>query len=60
MAQIKAKNGALGAAIITPVSGGFALEAGSEQNGRSWKSPETIFNSVEEAKAEAEKLWRPV
>lgn len=38
---------------------GYTLLAGSEDTGNLWKSPDTLFDTIGEAVAEAERLWRP-
>lgn len=59
MAPCFSKNGYYGCCWIISQPDGFTVEAGSNDTGNMWKSPDTVFETIEEAKAKAEELWRP-
>ena len=58
MASCFSKNGYYGCCWIIKVSDGYILEAGSNDTGNMWKSPDDIFETIEDAKEVAEKTWR--
>lgn len=58
IASILSRNGALGAVTLVEWVDGWTLEASSETDGKPWKSPDTVFPTAAEAKAEAERRWK--
>lgn len=65
MASCYSKNGYYGCAWIIKtqsddIEQGYWTEAGSEDTGNLWKSPNVVYPTIGEAVAEAERLWRPV
>ena len=58
-AQILSRNGGFGCVFIKKMGGKFWLEAASEMTGRMWKAPLDPFDTVADAKAEAERRWYP-
>lgn len=61
-AQCISRNGYLGCAWLCYEGDGgmFYVEAGSEDTGRMWKSPNNLFPTLKEAAEAAQKLWRPI
>ena len=63
-AEIYSRNGAWGECFIweggTRENKLFYLTAGGMDTGREWKSPDEGYSTIEEAKAAAEEIWKPV
>lgn len=58
IANCFSKNGYFGACVIIKTFNGYVLEAGSNDTGKSWKSPDNIYPTVIEAVNKAEEIWR--
>jgi hypothetical protein len=48
-----------GAVIIIKCEDGYYLEAGSNDTGKSWKSPLEAYPTIKEAVEKAESIWKP-
>jgi len=57
MAPILSRNGAYGCVWLIKCLDGYYLQAGGNDTGRLWKSPDELFDSIDEAKDVAEKTW---
>lgn len=53
------KNGYYGACFVMKFEDEFFLIAGNNDTGKSWKSPDDYYKTIEEAVEVAEQLWRP-
>lgn len=61
--EIYSRNGAYGECLIcidTTEEKPYFIIAGGNDTGRPWKSPDEEYATIDEAKAAAEKYWKPV
>lgn len=61
--EIYSRNGAYGECLICVDSREekpYFIIAGGNDTGRLWKSPDETYATIDEAKAAAEKTWKPV
>lgn len=59
LADCFSRNGYYGACWIIKKDGKYMLDAGSNDTGKSWKSPDETYDTITQAVAKAEELWRP-
>lgn len=60
MASCFSKNGYYGCVWIIKQGLWYYLQAGSNDTGNLWKSPDDLYPTIEQAVNVAESLWRPI